>query len=152
MRNAMKMFGLLSALVLSACGGDKGEDLGQFIGTWQPISGMLTANCQGYTATASLSNVTWSMGVSSDLVQSTAGSTCAMMADVNGATASGVPGQTCTSPDGSETTTVAGYTFVVGPDGRTATENGSGSITVFSGGVAIPCTFNETGSYQKIGR
>jgi hypothetical protein len=152
MRNAMKMFGLLSALALSACGGDKGEDLGQFLGTWQPISGVLTIVCQGYTYTSSLGNLTWNTGISSDLVQTSAGSTCAIMAEVNGATATAAPGQICSSPDGSQTTAVAGYTFVVGPDGRTATENGSGTLTLFSGGVTIPCTFNETGSYQKIGR
>jgi hypothetical protein len=152
MRNAMKMFGLLSALALSACGGDKGEDLGQFLGTWQPISGAMTMTCQGYAYTFSLGNVTWNMGVSSDLLQSAMGNTCAIMADVNGATASGVSGQTCSSPDGSETMTIAGYTFVVAPDGRTGTENASGGITLFDGGAAIPCTFNETGSYQKIGR
>ena len=153
MRNAIKMVGLLSALALSACGGDKGEDLGQFIGTWQPISGMTTEVCQGYTYTSGLSNLTWNMGISSDLLQN--GGTCPIMADANGATATGVPGQSCSLSDGTGTTgtvNLAGYTFVVSPDGHTATENASGSITYFGGGATLPCTFNETGSYQKIGR
>lgn len=154
MRNAMKMFGLLSALALSACGGDKGEDLGQFLGTWQPVSGMTTKVCEGYTYASDLSSVTWNKGISSDLVQTIDG-TCAIMADANGATATGVPGQSCSFSDGTGTTgtvSFAGYTFVVSPDGRTATENASGTVTYFGGGATIPCTFNETGSYQKIGR
>lgn len=154
MRNAIKIVGLLSALALSACGGDKGEDVGMFIGTWQPTSGTMTEVCQGATYTDSLTNVTWSAGVSSDLVQPVANGVCALMADVRGATATGVPGQSCSASNGSGGTvmmTFGGYTFVVSPDGRTATENASGNITYFSGGETLPCTFNETGSYQKIG-
>jgi hypothetical protein len=152
MRNAIKMVGLALTLALSACGGDNGEDLGRFVGTWQPTSGTLNLVCQGQLYTDSVtSNLTWRTGVSSDLVQTADGSPCAITADVNGATATGVPGQACAAPGGQQTTTFAAYTFVVSPDGRTAAENTSGSITFFSQGASVACTFNETASYQKIG-
>jgi hypothetical protein len=154
MRNAIKLVGLVSMLALSACG-DKGDDLGPFLGTWQPTSGTLTAVCQGYTYTASLSdNVIWRPGVSSDLVQTVPGNSCAFMADVKGSTALGLPGQNCTSSDGTggqQTIAFTGYTFVISPDGHTATENASGSVTFFADGATVPCSLNETGSYQKIG-
>ena len=43
------------------------------------------------------------------------------------------------------------YTFVVSPDGHTATENSSGQMTFVDRGAYVVCTFNETGSYRKIG-
>lgn len=151
MRNAITMVGLLLGITLSACGGDKGDDLATFIGTWQPTAGAVTEICQGYTYTNSLSNLTWTAGVSSDLVQ-TDGS-CALLANVSGATATGIPGQSCSgaASGGTATLTFGGYTFVVSPDGHTATENASGNITYVVDGATIPCTLNETGSFHKIG-
>jgi hypothetical protein len=155
MRNAIKMVGLVSVLTLSACGGDKGEDLGRFVGTWQATSGMQTAVCDGYTYTSALTgSLVWSEGISSDLLQTSQSGACAMMADVRGLTASGLPGKTCSGPDGTggvQTVTYSTYTFVLSPDGHTATENGSGQITIVDQGVTLVCTFNATGSYQKIG-
>jgi hypothetical protein len=154
MRNAIKMVGLVSVLVLSACGGDKGDDLGRFVGTWQATSGMLTAVCDGYTYTAALTgNIVWSEGISSDLLQTDQTGTCSMMADVRGLTASSVPGKSCTGPDGNggvQTATYSTYTFVLSPDGHTATENGSGQLTFVDQGVSLVCTFSGTGYYQKI--
>ena len=75
------------------------------------------------------------------------------MADAANTTASGVPGQACTQPDGAggtSTVTFTGYTFVLSPDGRTATENSSGQITLIAEGASVICSFNESGSYQKI--
>ena len=154
MRNAIKMVGLVSVLALSACDGDKDEDLGRFVGTWQATSGMLTAVCDGYTFTSALSgNIVWGEGIGSDLLQTDQGGTCSMMADVRGLTASGVPGKSCTGPDGAggvQTVTYSTYTFVLSPDGHTATENASGQVTFVDQGVSLVCTFNGTGSYQKI--
>lgn len=155
MRNAIKMLGLVSVLALSACSGDRGDDLGRFVGTWSTTSGTVNVNCPGYAPDTYtlMGNITWNTGVSSDLVLTDA-SGCAITADVRGSTASGDPSKSCTSPDGVGgllTTTFASYTFVISPDGRTATENASGNITDVAGGVSIACSFNETGSYQKIG-
>jgi hypothetical protein len=76
------------------------------------------------------------------------------MADVTNATASGIPGQTCSQSDGTgATSTLAftGYTFVVATDGHTATENASGSVTLVVSGASLVCSISETGSYEKIG-
>ena len=158
MRNTIKMFGLVSVLVLSACGGSKsGDELGKFTGTWRATAGTVTSICPGYgTVTDALTgNTVWSAGVSSDLVSIGALTSCPLTADVEGSTASGAPGQACTQSDGAggtSTVTVNGYTFVVSADGRTATENASGQITFIAGGATLVCTFNETGSYEKIGK
>lgn len=153
MRNAIKMLGLVSALVLSACGGDKGDDLGRFVGTWQATSGTITQICAGYTFTDTITtSETWQTGLTSDLVSTDAIEGCAVEADVNGSTASGTPGKTCASPDGAMTVTIHSYAFVISPDGRTATENASGNIAYIESGATIPCSFNVTAAYQKIGR
>jgi hypothetical protein len=153
MRNAIKMFGLVAALVLSACGGDKGDDVARFVGTWQATSGTLTRICGGYVFTDTITgSESWQTGLTSDLVSTDAIAGCAVEADVNGATASGTPGKTCASPDGTSTVTISSYTFVISADGHTATENGSGNLVYIESGATIPCSFNLTAAYQKIGR
>jgi hypothetical protein len=156
MRNTIKMLGLVFVLALSACGGADRDHLGRFVGTWRATSGTFTMLCPGYApSTDPISgNRIWSSGVSSDLISTDPNSTCAIMADVNGATASGVPGQTCTGPDGIggiQTETLDGYTFVISADGQTATENMSGHVNYVVEGASLVCSFNESGSYQKIG-
>src|SRR3954468_16470059 len=148
MRHAMKMLGLVSVLSLSACGGAGGERFGTFLGTWRANAGTITRACPGYQSTteALTGSASWRAGISSDLVSMTALTSCPLLADVTGSTASGALGQSCTEADGaggSATVTFAGYTFVLSPDGHTATENSSGQITVVEQGVTLVCSFNE---------
>jgi hypothetical protein len=156
MRHGIKMIGLVAMLAASACGGDGGNDVGKFVGTWRATAGTITRTCPGYAAeTEGLTgNAVWNAGVSSDLTAITALTpSCPLMADVTNATASGAPGQSCTDSDGTgltATVAFASYTFVLSPDGRTAAENSSGQITFFADGASLVCSFNETGSYQKI--
>ena len=156
MRHTIKMLGLVLVLALSACGAEDRDHLGRFVGTWRATSGTVTTICPGYQPfTDPVSgNLVWSSGVSSDLISTDLNGACAMMADVNGATASGVPGQSCTGPDGIgglSTVTFVGYTFVISADGHTATENMSGHVTYVVEGASIVCSFNQSASYQKIG-
>jgi hypothetical protein len=157
MRHAIKMLGLVFVLALSACGGGESDErFGRFVGTWRATAGTLTTVCPGYQPQTNVltGNAVWSPGVSSDLVSTPSFIACTLMADVTNSTASGVPGQACTDSDGTgltSTVTFTGYTFVLSPDARTATENASGQITAIAGGVSVVCSFNETGSYQKIG-
>jgi hypothetical protein len=156
MRHAIKLLGLVFVLALSACGGEARDDFGRFVGTWRATAATVTRVCPGYgTLTDAITgNATWSTGVNSDLVSITALTACPLMADVTRATASGVPGQSCTESDGAGgavTVTFTGYTFVLSPDGHTATENSSGQITAIAQGASVICSFNESGSYQKIG-
>jgi hypothetical protein len=112
--------------------------------------------CPGYAPFTNplVGNAIWSRGVSTDLLSMSALVACPLMADVSASTAIAVPGQTCTQSDGTGgTSSVAftGYTFVVSPDNRTAREDASGQITFTADGAILVCSFNETGSYQKIG-
>ncbi len=155
MRHAIKMLGLVFVLALSACAGEEGDNLGRFVGTWRVTAATVTRVCPGYgTLTDAISgNTTWSTGVSSDLVSLAALTTCPLMADVTNATASAIPGQSCTESDGAGgtfTVTLTGYTFVLSPDGHTATENASGQMTFIVEGASVICSFTESGSYQKI--
>ena len=156
MRHTIKMLCLVFVLAVSACGGEEGDNLGRFVGTWRATSGTVTTFCPGYASFTDpvTGNLVWSSGVSSDLISTDPNSACAIMADVNGATASGVPGQSCTGPDGiggMSTVTFDGYTFVISADGQTATENMSGHVTYVVEGASLVCSFNQSGSYQKIG-
>jgi hypothetical protein len=157
MRNAIKVLGLVSVLALSACGGESGDRFEKFVGTWQATAGTVTRACPGYASTtdAVTGNATWSTGVSSDLVLMTTLISCPLMAEVAGSTASGIPGQTCSESDGADATATlmfTGYTFVLSPDGHTATENASGQITFIVNSAALVCSFNASGSYQKISK
>src|SRR4029077_10955963 len=106
----------------------------RFVGTWHATAGTITEICPAadiYTDVLT-GNLVWSSGVGSDLVSTSAFVSCPLVANVTGSTASGMPGQTCTAADGTGTTstlTVASYTFVISPDGHTATENASGQAT-----------------------
>jgi hypothetical protein len=155
MRHTIKVLGLVSVLALSACGGGgEVKEYPRFVGTWRATSGTVTTVCPGYVpyTDSTTGSLTWSAGISSDLVMTDA-TGCVTMAEVAGSTATGLPGQTCTVPDGAGgvyTASLTGYTFVVSPDGHTATENVSGTLTVVDQGATVVCSVNGTSAYQKI--
>jgi hypothetical protein len=155
MRNAIGMIGLATGLVLSACG-ETGDGVDQFVGTWRPVSGTVRKGCPGAVPTTenSVRDVLWSAGVNSDLVSTTPLTPCRLKADVANGTAFGLPDDKCTQPDGAGGTSTVifnRYAFAVSLDGRTATESAAGQITRVDRSVATGCSFEATGSYQKVG-
>jgi hypothetical protein len=162
MRTSIKALLVASLLSTGACGGGSdSKDLPRFLGVWTPTAGTQTTNCGGQPNTTSISgNVTWSEGSTSDLIQPLPlDSSCIIHADVEGDTASSTSPVTC-SAQGTDyygglvntTVTLTAYTFALAADGKTATENFSGTIaqTDNSTGTSVTCTLTETaGSYQK---
>jgi hypothetical protein len=132
---------------------DGGKDLCAFIGTWTAKSGTATLNCAGTPSTSQVTGDTvWQRGTTSDLIQpASSGGGCALLANVSGNTATGLPNQTCSMSSGSDTInlTLSTYTFVLGSDHTTATEMGSGTGVVSGGGTSLSCTYSETATYSK---
>ena len=60
MRHTIKMLGLVFVLAISACGGERGDNLGRFVGTWRPTSGTATTICPGYQPFTDPVSGTWS--------------------------------------------------------------------------------------------
>ena len=162
MRNSLKTLLVASLLTVGACGGgSEGKNLERFAGVWAPTSGTQTTSCGGQPTTSpTTDSVTWSLGSSSDLIQPVLSQTsCFLHADVDGDTASLVGTATCMIPSTdyygyavNNTVTLSAYTFALSADGKTATENFSGSIlqTDNGTGTSVSCSFSETaGSYQK---
>jgi hypothetical protein len=162
MRNSLKTLLVASLLTAGACGGGSdGKDLSRFTGIWLPTAGTQTKTCGGQPSTFPVTDsVTWSLGSTSDLVQPVLSqASCFLHADVDGDTASIVGAATCMVPGTDDygytvnsAVTLTAYTFALSPDGKTATENFSGSIleTDNGTGTTASCTFSETaGSYQR---
>lgn len=154
MRNAIGIVGMAMGLVLSACG-EAGDGVGPFVGTWHPTSGTIRKACPGAVPSTEnvVRDVLWSAGINSDLVSTTPLTPCRLRADVADGTAFGLPDDKCTHSDGAggtSTVIFSRYTFTVSSDGRTATESAAGQITRVNQGVATGCSFEATGSYQKV--
>jgi hypothetical protein len=165
MRDSLKALLVTLSLTAAACGGSGGggDDLGKFIGVWSPTSGTYSQTCPGddyNTGTGQVTDTeTWAMGTTSELVQTIAGSSFVLHADVSSNTASASPAGQTYSTSGSttegdsvtETTTYTAYTFVVNSDGLTATENLSGTLVLNFNTVGFVdnCTFTQTASYAK---
>jgi len=157
MRNAIKMVGLAFVLALAACGeggGANADGVGPFIGTWRPMAGGIKKTCPGTPPTmeALARDAFWSAGTSSDLTSITSLSPCRVKAEVADGAAIGIPDDNCrySESDGISTLALNRYAFVIAPDGGSAVESASGKITRVEGGVAIACTFEESGVYVKI--
>jgi hypothetical protein len=142
----------------AAGGGGTGKDLSKFEGVWSTVSATQNRTCQGQSDTfAPMGNITWSAGSSSDLIQTDSNDSCVIHANVSRSTASEAGAQTCTlnGVDANvgpytATLTTSAYTFVLAPDGQTATENASGTIAYnFSTGESVTCTLSSTASYMK---
>jgi hypothetical protein len=160
MRNSLKTLLVASFLTAGACGGgSEGKNLGAFVGVWTPTSGNIMYACAGQSVTAPSTALTWAVGTSSDLIQTAPGSSCVMHADISSDTATETGTQTCVIPSVdsygdsiTDSLSFTAYTFVLGTDGKTATENFSGTVleTDNTVGTSTTCTMSETGaSYQK---
>ena len=163
MRDSVKTFLVALSLVGAACGSSGGKDTAKFVGVWSAASGTYTQTCPGDAANSGSSQVTttdtWATGTTSDLVQTIAGTSCVLHADISADTATATPAnQTCsissTATNGDSLTqmlTLTAYNFVVSPDGLTATENYSGTLVLTdnTAGASENCTFTQTASYTK---
>jgi len=147
-------------LALGACGGGSsgGAGIAKIKGTWQPTTYLATVDCgaNGSVSENVGSNVMWSMGTTSDLIQTDTSSNCVIHADVTGYTASAIAGQTCLIPnDGSGDSiniSLSSYTFSLSADYQTAQESGSGSALVtFANGASATCVYQLQAAYHKIG-
>jgi hypothetical protein len=158
MRNSIKALLVTISLAGLSCGSNA-KDLSSFVGVWSAASGTYTITCAGITPSTSqvTGTETWATSSTSDLVQTSPGSACVFHANVSASTATGLPGQSCNDTGTDATTgasyttilTFTAYTFVVSPDGKTATENFSGNATYTESGSTTNCTFTQTASYTK---
>jgi hypothetical protein len=145
MRYAIKVFGLVCCLAVSACDGEEREP-GQFVGRWRAEAGTLTKVCPGERerAEAVAGDVVWIDGRNA--------MPCRLKADVSDRMASIVPGHVCTRSDGAGGTvmvTFDSYEFVLLPLGNSAFERASGQITRERKGVATACAFTQAAWYQR---
>lgn len=163
MRDSVKTFLVALSLVGAACGSSSGgKNVSGFVGVWSPASGTFTETCpggNGTTTTQVTATETWATGTSSDLVQTIPNTSCVFHADISASTATGVAGQTCTintpatatSDSFTDVLSFTSYTFVISPDGMTATENYSGNLAETDNTLNLSgnCTFTQTASYTK---
>jgi hypothetical protein len=163
MRDSVKALVMALSLASVTCGSSSGgKDIAKFVGVWAPASGTFTETCpggSGTTTTLVTDTETWAMGSTSDLVQTIPGTSCVFHANISADTAAGVAGQTCTVNTAATATAdsftdvlnISSYTFVISPDGMTATENYSGTDaeTDNTTNLSGNCTFTQTASYTK---
>jgi hypothetical protein len=165
MRDSVKTFLVALSLVGAACGSSGGgKNVAEFEGVWAPASGVFTETCAAdnppTTTTQVTNNVTWSPATTSDLVQTLPGlPTCLLHADISGSTATAVAGSMCTVTTAQSATSdaftdvigITSYSFVIMPDGKTASENFSGTDAETDNTTTQTgdCTFTQTASYTK---
>jgi hypothetical protein len=165
MRDLVKVLLVTLSLVGAGCGSSSGgKDLAKFEGVWSPASGTFTETCPGGSGTTTnqvTSALTWAGATTSDLVQTVPGTggMCLLHANVSADTATAVAGSMCTintpatatSDSFTDVLSITSYTFVISPDGMTATENYSGTDaeTDNTANASGNCTFTQTASYTK---
>lgn len=141
----------LVSLLCLGCGGGDGENLDQFVGTWQYTSGTVTTNCgSGSTTEQQSGNTVFSKGITSDLVS--VADQCTFKLEVTGNTASTAAGQTCAVVESGVnfTLTVTAYTFTV--SGTVADESFSATLQAAGGTGVINCTLTSTAKMQKVSK
>jgi hypothetical protein len=157
MKNATMLLVVLTTMTLGACGGgDGGGRVSAFVGVWLPTGGTSTSMCEGQSSTDQVTEtLTWAAGSSSDLVR-TLGDSCVLRANIMSSTASLASPAICTFNGADSygyayttTTSLTGYTFALGADGLTASENMSATIAFTAGGQTVNCAYTESASYQK---
>lgn len=163
MRDSVKVVVMALSLAGVTCGSSGGsKNVAGFVGVWSPASGTFTSTCPGGNGTNTTQvtdTETWAAGTTSDLVQTIPNTNCVFHADISASTATGVAGQTCTVNTAATATTdsftdvysFTSYTFVISPDGMTATENYSGNLAETDNTINLSgnCTFTQTASYTK---
>ena len=134
--------------------GGTGADVSSFVGTWSTSTGVLALRCETtpnpYSTTQPVTaSLVVTKGTSSDLVFTT--STCAILANVAGDTATILPGQSCSTTSANETDTYnyTSGTFVVAAGGATAVLKVAASVSV-STYPQIPCAVAEQDPYTKV--
>lgn len=131
-----------------------------FLGIWVLTDGSITLNCGGSPQVSQLTNgsADWHVGTTSDLVQTSEGTPCELLANVQGRVAAGAPNQQCTESgldsDGnpySQDLVIENYAFTINANGVNAKELFSGTDAYTDGisGVTTNCTFVQTGNYFK---
>jgi hypothetical protein len=165
MRDLVKALLVTLSLAGAACGSSSGgKDTAKFVGVWSPASGTFTETCpggSGTTTTQVTGALTWATATTSDLVQTVPDTNgmCLLHANISADTATAVAGSMCTINTAASTTSdsftdvlsITSYTFVISPDGMTATENFSGTLAETDNTTTQTgnCTFTQTASYTK---
>ena len=131
-----------------------------FLGIWVLTDGSITLNCGGTPQVSPLTDgsADWHAGTTSDLVQTSEGTPCELLANISGRAAVGEPNQKCTESgldsDGnpySQALVIENYAFTINANGVNAKELFSGTDAYTDGisGMTTNCTFVQTGNYFK---
>jgi hypothetical protein len=141
----MKRFGwmLVPCVALLGCGGGAGN----FVGTWSVVSGSETITCGTQTETGTpIGNNTIVEGTDSDIVLTDANG-CNQKFNVNGSTATLVPGQTCALGTTGIAASLTTGTIALGSDNKSFTL----TETMTASDSSESCTINITSASNKVG-
>jgi hypothetical protein len=156
-RLSMVLVGM-AAVLGGACGdGGSGsmraplEETARFVGTWQAVSGTVTATCPGYGTQSDpvQRRFRWTEGTDSDLVQTQEGNRCTLKAAVDGDTAFG-SAPACDPEGPSSTYTIAAYSFVLAGDGQMGRETFTGTARAVVEDQVITCEVDVDATYRRV--
>jgi hypothetical protein len=147
--------GAVNAGIDTNAGSLDGRDA--FVGTWLAMSVDMTTTCADNVAeaNATIISLTWNKGAGGELFAAGGGGSCPLTVHVMDATASAVAGQGCATSDGAYGVHIverAGFTFVLGADGQTASAESSGTVVYDEGGtIVMNCSYHDSSTYRKAG-